>query len=75
TCAQISRLVNRTDHSTVIHALRRVDSWRDTDAEFRRLTDTLLEDARALREQLQASHRAEMFGNQSPETQTQGAQA
>lgn len=72
-CLQISRLVNRTDHSTVIHALRRVDGWRDADAEFRRLTDALLEDARALREQLQTNHHAELFGTQPEATQTQGA--
>lgn len=57
---QIARLVNRSDHSTVLYACRRVEGWRDGNPEFRAATDALLTLARELRE---AQRLADIYPN------------
>jgi chromosomal replication initiation ATPase DnaA len=39
----IGRAIGNRDHSTVLHAFRRVEQWREEDAEYREVTDRLLE--------------------------------
>ena len=45
---EIGRLLGNRDHTTAMHACRRVDGWRDRDAGFRLVTDQLLDMARII---------------------------
>lgn len=61
---QIGRLVGNRDHTTVMHALKRVDAWRTQDEVMRHITDSMLIIANRLR----AEHRQALTA--APETNT-----
>jgi hypothetical protein len=45
---QIGRLVGNRDHTTIMHALRRVEAWRQRDEVMRDITDRMLVIARRI---------------------------
>jgi chromosomal replication initiation ATPase DnaA len=46
---RIAQMIGYTDHTSVVHARRRVNEWRDAEPEFAWATDQLLQIARRMR--------------------------
>lgn len=56
---QIARMIGYTDHTSVIHARRRVNEWRAAEPEFAWATDQLVIIARRMRQEALAHAKAQ----------------